>query len=56
MKITNLNEMSDPEAISPHKFADVISTETSYNKPGLPKPPGGWNVKGSTGPMPGGVC
>jgi len=43
MKITNLNEMSDAGAISPHQFADTISTATTYNKPGLPKPPGGWN-------------
>lgn len=43
MKITNLNEMSDASAISPHQFGDTISTATTYNKPGLPKPPGGWN-------------
>lgn len=44
MSILNLNEMSDPAAISPHQFADDISSATTYNKPGLPKPPAGWGV------------
>lgn len=35
--------MTDAAALGPSQMGDVISTPTTYNKPGLPKPPGGWH-------------
>jgi len=55
MKLNPLDP-SDQSAMAAVTVVPAISTATSYNKPGLPNPPGGWAVKGSTGPMPGGVC
>ena len=55
MKLNPLDP-SDQSAMEPYVMAPVYKSATSYNNPGMPKPPGGWAVKGSTGPMPGGVC
>lgn len=44
MNIRNSNDITtDAVALGPSQMGDVVSTPTSYNKPGLPKPPGGWN-------------
>lgn len=40
----NPNDFSDQSAMAEYTIAPAISTATSYNKPGLPKPPGGWGM------------
>ena len=38
----NLNDPSDMKAMEPYVLGTVTKTATSYNQPGLPKPPAGW--------------
>lgn len=43
MNIRNPNDiMTDAVALGPSQMGDAISSFSSYNKPGLPKPPAGW--------------
>lgn len=44
--IRNKNDiMTDASALGPSQNAPVLKTATSYNEPGLPKPPAGWGKK-----------
>ena len=42
MNIKNPNDPTDPSAMGPMGPMIVQKTSTSYNQPGLPKPPAGW--------------
>lgn len=45
MDIRNLNDFTDANAMGPSQMGKVNKTATTYNEPGLPKPPGGWGKK-----------
>lgn len=51
MKIRNENDITTADAyLGPTQMGKVNKTATTYNEPGLPKPPGGWGKKlGFTG-------
>lgn len=38
----NLNDPSDMSAMAPITVAPITKSATTYNQPGLPKPPSGW--------------
>lgn len=43
MKIRNENDITTAdEYLGPTKMGKVNKTATTYNEPGLPKPPAGW--------------
>jgi hypothetical protein len=46
MKIRNENDlMTDAAALGPSQMGQTLKSVTSYNEPGLPAPPAGWNKK-----------
>jgi hypothetical protein len=52
MTIRNQNDINTSDlALGPHKTMAPESTDSSYNKPGLPTPPAGWGTDVGFNPM-----
>lgn len=46
INIRNKNDiMTDDAALGPSQMGVALKSATTYNQPGLPKPPGGWGKK-----------